>query len=155
MRLNDTPDRHPDRDTARHATRHGRVALTSRLCRRTGAPGVRAAVLGGLVRALLTLGTAGVAHAAGQGGGEPTVLILAQAKSVDQVLTNVRNWVVGILASLATVFLTIGGVRYILGGGEPGEIDKAKTAFRSAGVGYALAMLAPLVVSVLQGIVGG
>lgn len=80
--------------------------------------------------------------------------VLAQAESVEQVLDNVRGWIVGILALLATVFLTIGGVRYILGGGDPGEIEKAKVAFRSACVGYALAVLAPLVVTVLQGIVG-
>jgi len=81
-------------------------------------------------------------------------MVLAQAESVEQVLDNVRGWIVGILALLATVFLTIGGVRYILGGGDPGEIEKAKVAFRSACVGYALAVLAPLVVTVLQGIVG-
>lgn len=81
-------------------------------------------------------------------------VVLAQAESVEQVLDNVRGWLVGILALLATVFLTIGGVRYILGGGDPGEIEKAKVCFRSACLGYALAVLAPLVVTVLQGIVG-
>lgn len=84
----------------------------------------------------------------------PPVLVLAQAESVEQVLGNIRNWLVGILALLATVFLTIGGARYILGSGDPSEIEKAKSAFRSACVGYALAVLAPLVVTVLQGIVG-
>jgi hypothetical protein len=83
-----------------------------------------------------------------------TTQVLAMAGSIDQVLTNIRNWVMGILAGLATVFLTIGGVRYLVGGGDPGEIEKAKTSFRAAGIGYALAVLAPLVVTVLQGIVG-
>lgn len=79
--------------------------------------------------------------------------VLAQAKSVEAVLRNVRNWLMGILALLATVFLTIGGVRYVMAGGDPGEVDKAKTAFRAAGMGYALAALAPVVVAVLEGIV--
>ncbi|HEX5116312.1 MAG TPA: pilin [Pseudonocardiaceae bacterium] len=83
-----------------------------------------------------------------------TTQVLAVAGSVGQVLTNIRNWVMGILAGLATVFLSIGGVRYVMGGGDPGEIEKAKTAFKAAGTGYALAALAPLVVTVLQGIVG-
>lgn len=83
-----------------------------------------------------------------------TTQVLAVAGSVDQVLTNMRNWLMGILAGLATVFLTVGGVRYVMGGGDPGEIEKAKTAFKAAGIGYALAALAPLVVTVLQGIVG-
>jgi hypothetical protein len=45
----------------------------------------------------------------------------------------------GILAGLATVFLSIGGVRYVMGGGDPGEIEKAKTSFKAAGIGYSLA----------------
>jgi hypothetical protein len=83
-----------------------------------------------------------------------TTQVLALAGSVDQVLTNTRNWVMGILAGLATAFLTIGGVRYLMGGGDPGEIEKAKTSFKASGIGYGLAALAPLVVEVLKGIVG-
>lgn len=79
---------------------------------------------------------------------------IALAASVGAVLTNVRNWIMGILAGLATVFLSIGGVRYVLAAGDPGEVEKAKTAFKSAALGYGLAALAPLVVTVLRGIVG-
>ncbi len=96
---------------------------------------------------VLVVAAAPAAHAA-------TVEVVALAGSVDELLTNIRNWLMGILAGLATVFLSIGGVRYVMGGGDPGEIEKAKTAFRSAGFGYALAALAPLVVTVLKGIVG-
>lgn len=83
-----------------------------------------------------------------------TTHVLAQAASLDVVLNNIRNWLMGILALLATVFLTIGGVRYVMAGGEPGEVEKAKQAFKSAGIGYGLAALAPLVVTILRGIVG-
>jgi len=96
---------------------------------------------------LVVLVSASTAHA-------ETTQVLALVGSIDQVLTNIRTWVMGILASLATVFLSIGGVRYVMGGGDPGEIEKAKTAFKSAAIGYGLATLAPLVVTVLQGIVG-
>ncbi|GAA2975968.1 hypothetical protein GCM10010483_20090 [Actinokineospora diospyrosa] len=82
-------------------------------------------------------------------------MVLAIAGSVDEVLTNIRNWIMGILALLATVFLTIGGVRRVFGAGDPGEQEKSKEAFKAAGIGYALAALAPLVVTVLKGIVGG
>ncbi|WP_033440859.1 pilin [Saccharothrix sp. NRRL B-16314] len=81
-------------------------------------------------------------------------MVLAIAGSVDEVLTNIRNWLMGILAGLATVFFTIGGVRRVFGGGDPGEQEKSKQAFKSAGIGYGLAALAPLVVTVLKGIVG-
>ena len=90
----------------------------------------------------------GSAVGLGVGGG------VALAQSVGQVLDNLRNWLMGILAGLATLFLTLGGVRYVMAGGDPGEVERAKTAFRSAGIGYALAALAPLVVTVLKQIVG-
>ncbi|MFJ9179393.1 pilin [Streptomyces sp. NPDC102360] len=80
--------------------------------------------------------------------------LLALAKSVNEILNNIRNWLMGVLAALATVFLTVGGVRYVMAGGDPGEVEKAKTAFKSAGWGYGLAALAPLVVEILKGIVG-
>lgn len=119
--------------------------------RRTGARTRRRAVgrlvVIGEVTALALVLSVSVSHAA-------STNVLALAGSVDQVLTNVRNWVMGILAGLATVFLSIGGVRYVMGGGDPGEIEKAKTAFKAAGIGYGLAALAPLIVTVLQGIVG-
>lgn len=84
-----------------------------------------------------------------------TVQVLALAKSVDEVLTNIRNWIMGILAAVAAVFLTIGGLRYVMAAGDPGEIEKAKGSFKSAGIGILLAALAPLVVEILRGIVGG
>jgi hypothetical protein len=83
-----------------------------------------------------------------------TQVVLALATSVDELLNNVRNWIVGILAGLATVFLTIGGVRYTMAGGDPGEVERAREALRAAAKGYALAALAPLIVEVLKGLVG-
>jgi hypothetical protein len=109
---------------------------------------VRRLVLVAEVASLALLVSASTAHA-------ETTQVLALAGSVSDVLNNVRNWLMGILALLATVFLSIGGVRYVMGGGDPSEVEKAKTAFKSAGIGYALAALAPLIVAILQGIVGG
>jgi len=103
-----------------------------------------------LAAAAAVLAVVAASPAVAAGGGP----VLALAGSVDEVLANLRNWLMGILAGLATVFLTIGGVRYLMAGGDPGEVEKAKTAFKSAGWGYAGAALAPLVVTVLQGIVG-
>ncbi|MGH8995975.1 MAG: pilin [Acidimicrobiales bacterium] len=82
----------------------------------------------------------------------------AQASSgtptLSGVIDNLRNWIVGILAGVATLFLTIGGLRYLTAGGDPGQVEKAKVALKSAAVGYALAILAPLLVSILASIVG-
>jgi len=77
------------------------------------------------------------------------------ADSISQVLNNTTLWLVGILAGLATLFLTLGSVRYLIANGDPAETEKAKTALKSAGIGYALAILAPVIVAVLKSLVGG
>ena len=79
--------------------------------------------------------------------------VLASA-TLPEVIANLRNWIVGILAAVATLFLTLGGLRYVMAGGDPAEVEKAKGALKSAAVGYAMAVLAPALVSVLQHIVG-
>ncbi|MEU6786965.1 pilin [Nonomuraea angiospora] len=77
-----------------------------------------------------------------------------EASSLNQVIDNLRNVIVGLLVALATLFLTVGGVRYILAGGDPGEVEAAKKTLRYAAIGYGIAVLAPLLVSILKGIVG-
>ncbi len=88
------------------------------------------------------------------GNTSPAGHVLAAA-SIDQVISNTTKWIVGILAGLATLFLTIGGLRYLMAGGGPSEVERAKTALRSAAIGYGLAILAPVIVTVLKSLVGG
>lgn len=71
------------------------------------------------------------------------------AESLEQVVDRIRLWLVGILVAVATLFLTVGGLRYAAANGDPGEVEKAKLALRSAAIGYALAMLAPLFVTIV------
>ncbi len=140
-------DHGPLQSCSRRAAYDTSTLAKSRLARR-GRARLRHRLLTVMMSAaFFTLLSTSMAHA------QPTQ-VLALAGSVDQVLTNIRSWLMGILASLATVFLSIGGVRYVMGGGDPGEIEKAKTALKSAALGYGLAALAPVVVTVLQGIVG-
>ncbi len=106
----------------------------------------RAVLLTALVLALVLAGSAAFAAPA------PAAPV---APDLNAVLNNVRNWIMGILALLATVFLSIGGVRYLISNGDPGEVGKAKDSFRNAGWGYGLAALAPVVVEILKQIVGG
>ena len=82
------------------------------------------------------------------------VLADAATDRLNSIINNATAWLVGILAAVATLFLTVGGVRYVMAGGDPGEVEKAKGSFKSAGLGYALAGLAPLVVAILKGILG-
>lgn len=79
----------------------------------------------------------------------------AAPTSLTQVIDNLRNWIIGLLVALATLMATVGGLRYMLAGGDPSEVAKAKNTLRFAAVGYAIAALAPLLVSILKQIVGG
>ncbi|MFE3452464.1 hypothetical protein ACFXJ8_26435 [Nonomuraea sp. NPDC059194] len=74
---------------------------------------------------------------------------------LNKVFDNLRNWLIGLLAALATLMLTVGGLRYLVAGGDPGEVQKAKAALKAAAFGYGLAILAPLFVNVLKRVVGG
>jgi Type IV secretion system pilin len=80
---------------------------------------------------------------------------LLAAATVSQVITNITVWIVGILAGLATLFLTLGGLRYLMAGGDPAQVEKAKIALRSAAIGYGLAILAPVIVTILKSLAGG
>ncbi len=77
------------------------------------------------------------------------------ASDLNQVIENMRVWITGLLAGLATLLLMIGGVRYLLAGGDPSMHEKAKGSIRAALIGYALALLAPVLVTIVQRIVGG
>ncbi|MFI7189935.1 pilin [Nocardia nova] len=99
--------------------------------------------------AVLTVASAGPAAAQ-----SASVSVLAVASSLDQVIDNARNWLIGISSAVATICLTIAGVRYVIASGDPAEVEKSKSALRAACLGYALAMLAPVIVAVLKSIVG-
>lgn len=92
-----------------------------------------------------------------------SLLLLATALSspayaatgdITSVIESIRNWVAGILAALATLFLTVGGVRYLIANGNPRAMEEGKSAIRSALIGYALAALAPLFVDILRRVLG-
>ncbi|OLE29000.1 MAG: hypothetical protein AUG49_00835 [Catenulispora sp. 13_1_20CM_3_70_7] len=87
----------------------------------------------------------------------PVAILADQLRAVatlPQVMDNVRNWLIGLLSGLATLFVTIGGLRYLMAGGNEGEVMKAKGALKSAACGYGLAALAPVLVDVLKSMVG-
>ncbi len=79
---------------------------------------------------------------------------LAADPTIQGVIDRLRLLLVGLLVGLATLALTVGGVRYLAAGGDPGEIQKAKTMFKAAAVGYAIAALAPALVGILRTVVG-
>jgi len=74
----------------------------------------------------------------------------AASPDLNQVIDSIRTWVTGLLAALATLFLTIAGFRYLTAGGNPRALEQAKDAIKSALIGYALAGMAPILVQILR-----
>ncbi|GAA4935675.1 hypothetical protein GCM10023224_15560 [Streptomonospora halophila] len=107
---------------------------------------LRAALCGVFVGLVFVLGA--VDPALAQGAEQPGV------SDLGEVITNIRNWLVGLLVALATLLLTIGGLRYLLAGGDPGEVSKAKDTLKYSALGYGVAILAPILVEILRGFVG-
>jgi hypothetical protein len=117
-------------------------ALThSRAARRTA----RFAAVAGLVLLVLSVPAAAYADT-----GVPAMA----ANSLPVVIDNLRLWLIGILAAVATLFLVIAGVYWATAGGDPAQVERAKSALRNALVGYGLAILAPVLLQIVQGIVG-
>ncbi|MBM0255844.1 pilin [Micromonospora sp. 4G55] len=119
-------------------------ALThSRTARRAG----RIAAVTGAFSLVLSVPAAGHADPGG-----PVVLA---ANSLPVVINNLQTWLIGILAAVATLFLVLAGVYWATAGGDPAQVDRAKSALKNALVGYGLAVLAPVLLQVVRGIVGG
>ena len=84
-------------------------------------------------------------------------LIVAAPQGLGQVvgiLEAVRNALVAVLTALAIAALTYAGIRYVIAGGDPTGVEKAKIAAKSAVVGLGLALVAPLLVAIVKGIIG-
>jgi len=78
----------------------------------------------------------------------------AATPDLPTVLDNLRFWITGVLATLATLFLSIGGVMYLTAAGNPRRVEQAKEAIRSAMIGYVFAGLAPLMINIIKAITG-
>jgi hypothetical protein len=115
----------------------------------TPAAGRTGRVLAHTATVLLMLSVPAAAYA--EGGG---TVVLA-ANSLPQVIANLQAWIMGILAAVATLFLVLAGVYWATAGGDPAQVDKAKAALKNALIGYGLAVLAPILLQVVKGIVGG
>jgi Type IV secretion system pilin len=77
------------------------------------------------------------------------------ANDLPTVISNLQKWVMGLLFAVATLFLILGGVYRVTAGGDPAQVEKSNTQFKNALIGYALAVLAPVLLEVVKGVVGG
>ena len=104
--------------------------------------------------ALMLLGAMILVGPSAPFAGDPHAAASPAVPTLASVIDGPRNWLIGLLAAVPTLFLTIGGIPYITSGGDPMNVERAKTALKSAATGYALAAFAPLPVSILHSNVG-
>ncbi|MFE9690636.1 pilin [Micromonospora sp. NPDC005806] len=121
--------------------------ISARLRALTRSRTARRVAVTGSVMVLLLAPTA--AHA------DPGSPAIVAVNSLPVVIANLRAWLIGILTALATLFLVLAGVYWATAGGDPAQVERAKGALKNALIGYGLAILAPVLLQVVQGIVGG
>ncbi|MGC4755604.1 pilin [Micromonospora trifolii] len=86
---------------------------------------------------------------------DPGGAVYLAANSLPVVIAKLQAWVMSILGAVATLFLVLAAVYRVTAGGDPSQVEKGKIAMRNALVGYGLAVLAPILLQVVRGIVGG
>jgi Type IV secretion system pilin len=115
----------------------------SRHLRRTGHASAHVAIV------LLILSVPSAAFA------DSTRPIYPAANDLPTVITNIRTTIMLLLFGVATLFALLGAVYRVTAGGDPTLQEKSKLAFKNAAYGYGLAVLAPVLFSILADIVGG
>jgi hypothetical protein len=125
------------------------------LCIRTSKP-VQRSALRRAARVSATVGAAVLVLAVpSPARADPGDVAYLAANSLPVVIANLQTQIMLLLAGIATLFLVLAGVYWATAGGDPGQVDKAKAALRNALIGYGLAVLAPILLQLVQGIVGG
>ena len=71
------------------------------------------------------------------------------------LLQSVQVWIWGFVGLAAIVMLSVVALMFILSGGHPGTVMKAKNGLRHVVYGLALLVLAPLLVNLVISVAGG
>ncbi|MET7398020.1 pilin [Dactylosporangium sp. NPDC005572] len=87
--------------------------------------------------------------------GAPVAPVVLAANTLPVVIANLQAWVMGILGAIATFFGVLGGVYRVTAGGDPTRVEQANGYLKNALFGYGLAVLAPILLEIVKGIVGG
>lgn len=77
-----------------------------------------------------------------------------QETSLNQILTTIINWMLGIAFAIAVLFLIIGGFQYITSAGNEEAAEKGKGTVVNALIGIVIIILSFVMVSVISRLVG-
>lgn len=75
--------------------------------------------------------------------------------TVSGLLSSVLTNLMGIMAIIAVIFMVIGGIMYMMAGGNETMVTRAKKTWTGAVIGLSIAMAAPTFLKTIQAILGG
>ena len=74
--------------------------------------------------------------------------------TVFDLVTNVMDWLLGLVGVLAVIGFVISGVLYLTAAGDAEQAEKAKTVMTYAIIGLAVALVGLIVVNAIAGLTG-
>lgn len=74
------------------------------------------------------------------------------SNQLSSAITNILNGIIGVLGTVAVIFIIIGGVGYMTSSGDAGKLKKAKDTILYACIGLAVCALAFAIVNFTIGI---
>ncbi len=75
--------------------------------------------------------------------------------TVPEVITNVMNWLLGILGTIAMLMFVIAGFQYLMAGGDEKNTESAKGNIKYAIIGVAVALLGYTILFTIDMLVTG
>lgn len=97
------------------------------------------------------------ADTSSSGGGGQTIDFInpIKASSMAELLGNVLNALLGVVAFISIIFIIIGAVMYMLSSGNEQMVERAKKTITGAAAGLAIAAAAPTFLKEIKNILGG
>lgn len=85
----------------------------------------------------------------------PTVIQnpLPGVNNICALLTKIANAVAGLVGVMSVIMITVAGIMFLLSAGNPEKINKAKTAFFYAIIGFVIAISAGVIVIVIKEVI--
>ncbi len=87
-------------------------------------------------------------------GAQTTLTPQTNVTSIGGLFSLIFNLLIGIVGGLAVIFLIIGGIRYILAGGDEKATKSAKDQITAALIGLVIALLAVALVLIVGNLLG-